>query len=200
MKAKLNQRKEADKTRAAIIKAATKLFAQKGYSGTPTAAIAKAANVNEALIFHHYGSKAELWKKVKAEITYNSRVNIINPEPSSLRAFLQEAIQQRLTLYDNNPALHKIKQWQRLEDKREKLEAANPLAPNTWIPAIHYLQQQKKIKKSLSAELIMIWLLASANAIIQDESSVFHMQKRREEYIKLIIKGFELALVDSTAI
>ena len=43
MKQRLNQRKEADKTRTAILKAATKLFAEKGYSGTPTAAIAKAA-------------------------------------------------------------------------------------------------------------------------------------------------------------
>lgn len=194
MKPKLNQRKEADKTRSTILKTATKLFAEKGFSGTKTAEIAKAAKVNEALIFHHFGNKTKLWKKVKAEITTQSRVNIINPEPSSLRAFLQEAIQQRLNLYNNNPALLKIIQWQRLEDKREKLFAANPLAPNTWIPAIQYLQQHNKIKKSLRAELIVTWLAASINVIIQDELKIFHSQNTRMEYINLIIDGFELYL------
>jgi len=194
MKPKLNQRKEADKTRSTILKAATKLFAEKGFSGTKTAEIAKAAKVNEALIFHHFGTKTELWKKVKAEISIKSCVNIINSEPASLRAFLQETVQQRLNLYDKNPELHKIKQWQQLEDKREKLFAENPLAPNTWIPAILYLQKHKQMNKSLTAELIVIWLTASINAIIQNELKIFHIQNTRVEYINLIIDGFELAL------
>lgn len=194
MKPKLNQRKEADKTRLAILKAATKLFAEKGFSGTPTAAIAKAAKVNEALIFHHFGNKVELWKKVKIEITQNSQVSIINPKPASLQEFLQEAVQQRLTLYDNNPLLHKIVQWQRLEDKRDALLSANPLAPDSWIPAIQYLQQHKKIQPSLPTESIVIWLAASINAIIQDDLRVFHDSKTRMEYIKLITNGFEKAL------
>lgn len=195
MKPKLNQRKEADKTRGAILKAATKLFAENGFSGTPTAAIAKAAKINEALIFHHFGNKVELWKKVKEDITHKSQVNPINATPSSLREFLQEAIQQRLTLYDNCPVLHKIKQWQRLEDKRDKLMADNFLAPNTWIPSILYLQQHNKIKQSLSAEFIMLWLAASINAMIQDELKMFTVQKTRDDYISLITQGFERALI-----
>lgn len=194
MKPKLNQRKEADKTRLTILKAAMKLFAEKGFSGTKTAEIAKTAKVNEALIFHHFGNKTELWKKVKAEITHQSRVNVINSEPATLHAFLQDAVQQRLNLYENNPVLHKIIQWQRLEDKREKLFAANPLAPNTWIPAIQYLQKHNKINKSLPAELIVIWLASSINVIIHDELKIFHVQKTRVEYINLIIDGFESAL------
>jgi AcrR family transcriptional regulator len=194
MKQKLNQRREADKTRMAILKAATKLFAEKGFSGTTTAAIAKIAKVNEALIYHHFGNKAELWKKVKEEITDKNRVGTINPAPVSLRAFLQEAIQQRLSLYDNSPVLHKIMQWQRLEDKRDKLVAANASAPNTWVPSIYHLQQQKKINESLSAELIVVWLAASINTIIQDELNFFHTPKMREEYINLLIAGFEQAL------
>jgi len=194
MKPKLNQRKEADKTREAILKAATKLFAKKGFSGTSTASIAKVAQVNEALIYHHYSNKAELWKRVKAEITQKSDVSAIHPTPSSLREFLEEAIQQRLTLYDNNPALHKIKQWQRLEDKRDMLVAENPLAPNTWIPAIHYLQQHNHIKKSLPANMIVIWLASSIDIITQDELKIFRVHNTRTDYINLIIDCFEKAL------
>lgn len=45
-----------DKKRA-IIAAALELFAQRGYSDTPTSAIAKAAGVAEGTIFHHFHSK-----------------------------------------------------------------------------------------------------------------------------------------------
>jgi len=194
MKPKLNQRQEGDKTRIAILKSATKLFAEKGFSGTPTAAIAKAAKVNEALIFHHFGNKAELWKKVKAQITDKGRVGIINITPSSLREFLEEAIQQRLSLYDNVPLLNKIIQWQQLEGKGDKLLAANPSAPDTWIPAIHHLQQHNQIKKSFSAELIVVWLAASINTIIRDGLSIFQDNNNRVEYTHFIIGGFERAL------
>ncbi len=194
MEPKLNQRKDADKTRHAIIKAATKLFAAGGFSGTSTLSIAKAAKVNEALIFHHFGNKEELWKKVKAEISEHGRIGRINPQPASLRAFLEEAIEQRLALYDRAPLLHKIVQWQRLEDKRDALLAPNPSATDTWIPAIHHLQKHSQIKKSLPAELLAIWLAASINAVIQDDLKIFHNQKIRDNYINLIIAGFEQAL------
>lgn len=194
MKSKINQRKEGDKTRLAILKAATKLFAEKGFSGTATAAIAKAAKVNEALIYYHFGNKTELWKKVKEDITDKGRVGTINPKPDSLREFLQEAIQQRLYLYDNSPVLHKIKQWQRLESRHDKLAAPNLSAPNTWIPSIHYLQQHHQMKESLSAELVVLWLTASINVIIDDESAIFHNQNVRSDYIQFIIEGFAQVL------
>jgi AcrR family transcriptional regulator len=198
MKPKLNQRKEADKTRSSILKAATKLFAKKGFAGTPTALIAETAKVNEALIFHHFGNKAELWKKVKADITERSKVGPINPTPSSLQAFLREAIAQRLNLYDNNPALHRIKQWQNLEDHAGKLITANRLAPDNWIPAICYLQQQGKIANSCAPELIVIWLAASINTIIQDDLKIFHDPQIRTAYLNLIVEGFEHALKSFT--
>jgi len=194
MKPKLNQRKEADKTRNAILKAATKLFAKRGFASTPTALIAKAAKVNEALIFHHFGNKVDLWKKVKADITERSEVNSVNPTPSSLHAFLQEAIDQRLTLYQKQPELHRIKQWQHLEDYSGKLIAANPLAPVNWISAIQYLQQQNKIISSLDPDLIVIWLASSINSIWIDDRKTFGDPQIRTAYINLIAEGFERAL------
>ena len=197
MKPKQNQRKEADKTRNTILRAATKLFAKKGFAGTPTALIAKTAKVNEALIFHHFGTKIQLWKKVKEDISSRSKVLPVNPTPPSLSAFLNEAITQRITLYQKQPELHKIKQWQRLEDRSGKLIAANPLAPDNWIPAIQYLQQQNKITNSLNPDLIIIWLAASINAICIDDLKIFKDPKIQTSYIKLITKGFEKILEES---
>lgn len=48
--------------RERILAVAQELFAENGYAGTGTRAIAQAAGVNLALIHYHYGSKRDLFK------------------------------------------------------------------------------------------------------------------------------------------
>ncbi len=48
--------------RERILATAQELFAEQGYAGTGTRAIAQAAGVNLALIHYHFGSKRELFK------------------------------------------------------------------------------------------------------------------------------------------
>ncbi|MBI5420629.1 MAG: TetR/AcrR family transcriptional regulator [Deltaproteobacteria bacterium] len=43
--------------RAAILAAASRLFAEKGYGNTPTSEIAREAGVAEGTLYHHFGSK-----------------------------------------------------------------------------------------------------------------------------------------------
>ncbi|MEM6349042.1 MAG: helix-turn-helix domain-containing protein [Bacteroidota bacterium] len=50
-----------------ILNAALKLFAQQGFSATPTSQIAKAAGVSEGLIFRHFGKKEGLLEAVVKE-------------------------------------------------------------------------------------------------------------------------------------
>lgn len=45
-----------------LIEAATLEFQEKGYTGATTAAIARRAEVTEALLFNHFGSKAKLFQ------------------------------------------------------------------------------------------------------------------------------------------
>ncbi len=54
-------RMPAAQRRASIVDAATRAFADRGFAGTTTARIAREANVNEALLFRHFGSKQQLY-------------------------------------------------------------------------------------------------------------------------------------------
>ncbi len=69
---------EAEATRRAILKAATKLFETKGYSATTTAEIGKAAKVTKGALFHHFSSKeklfTEIWTNVQTEMDAAARV------------------------------------------------------------------------------------------------------------------------------
>lgn len=58
----LGDPKLTEKQRA-IIQAALELFAEKGYAGTTTQAIAQKAKVSEKTLFKHFGSKEKLFKQ-----------------------------------------------------------------------------------------------------------------------------------------
>lgn len=52
--------------REKILKIATGEFAARGFAGTTTTAIARAAKVTQPLIHHHFSSKLALWREVVA--------------------------------------------------------------------------------------------------------------------------------------
>lgn len=52
-----------------IISAAVILFAENGYSATPTSAVAKKAGVAEGLIFHHFKNKAGILIYIFTELS-----------------------------------------------------------------------------------------------------------------------------------
>ena len=59
-----NSRMTGDERREQILEAAVKLFSQRGFSGTTTKEVARAAGVSEAMVFKHFGSKEELYAAI----------------------------------------------------------------------------------------------------------------------------------------
>lgn len=59
-----SRKQQGDTTRDTLIKTATRVFAELGYHGASTRAIAKAADVNQALIGYHFGGKEDLYQAV----------------------------------------------------------------------------------------------------------------------------------------
>lgn len=61
-----SSRLTADERRSAIVAVATKVFADKGFHGTTTRELAKAAGVSEALLYKHFPSKESLFSAMLA--------------------------------------------------------------------------------------------------------------------------------------
>jgi len=53
-----------DERRKQILRVAIRLFSERGFSGTTTKEIAKAAGVSEAMVFRHYATKDELYHAI----------------------------------------------------------------------------------------------------------------------------------------
>lgn len=77
------QRASAQDRQASLIGAAASLFAARGFSGTTTKDIAKAAGVSEALLFKHFPTKRALYSAILAEKAHYS----------DLRSALEDAAQ-----------------------------------------------------------------------------------------------------------
>jgi AcrR family transcriptional regulator len=57
-------RMSGDERRNQILQVAINLFSQRGFSGTTTKEIARAAGVSEAMVFRHYATKHELYHAI----------------------------------------------------------------------------------------------------------------------------------------
>jgi AcrR family transcriptional regulator len=58
----------ADSSKERLVKAATELFARRGFDGVTIRDLAEAANVNVAAVHYHFGGKNELYAAVIEEV------------------------------------------------------------------------------------------------------------------------------------
>ena len=73
---KLGTRGQPERTRAAILEAATDEFAREGLAGARTDAIARAAGVNKALLYYYFHDKESLYAAVLDRVFAGLRVRI----------------------------------------------------------------------------------------------------------------------------
>ena len=73
-----SSRRSSQERQASLIQAAASLFAKKGFNGTTTKEIAKAAGISEALVFKHFPTKRALYAAILAEkVTVNELLGAI---------------------------------------------------------------------------------------------------------------------------
>ena len=82
----------ADQRREQILQTAVNLFSQRGFKGTTTKEIAKAAGVSEAIIFRHFATKDELYGAI---LNSKSCSDGLNRFPWESNDVLQEAIRRK---------------------------------------------------------------------------------------------------------
>lgn len=113
---KYSMPKEMTKRQEDILRAAIKVFSEKGFEGSRTSEIAKEAGVAEGTIFRYYKSKKDLLINLSTLLIINffrplmseSIENIIEQEKQkSVKEVLENMIDERLKLVDENLQLIK---------------------------------------------------------------------------------------------
>jgi TetR/AcrR family transcriptional regulator, regulator of cefoperazone and chloramphenicol sensitivity len=98
----------ADSSKERLLKAATELFARRGFDGVSIRELAEAANVNVAAVHYHFGGKTELYRAVieavfaplRSVLTAQQQAIALareSSEPSAVRQALEVCIRGLMT-------------------------------------------------------------------------------------------------------
>lgn len=187
--AKLKQRGVGDKTRCAIISAARELFPLHGFSGTSLTAIATKAKINKSLILHHFKTKENLWKLVKASFFETIPDFEVLPEHNNIKDFVTTLITQRFMLYDKNPDMARMINHQRLESNSADLEGVGIVCFSQFIKVIQDFQSGGQVRGDLDAEFISLWMAVSSSGIFLIKEKPFKNKKQKQMYQDMIIES-----------
>ena len=102
------RRRAPDEKREQIAAAAAELFADRGFAGTTTARIAERAGVSEGIVFHHFGSKRELFRRVVADYGRDFVRAMFGDSPSEHPSTPREAIEAAFVYVRAHRELHRV--------------------------------------------------------------------------------------------
>ncbi|NVB84092.1 MAG: TetR/AcrR family transcriptional regulator [Kofleriaceae bacterium] len=96
--------------RARILDAAIAEFAARGFEAASTNTIAREAKVAKGLVFHHFGSKEDMYLAIVEHLTerITEEVFAIDPMPSDLFERLHAFAIQKLRIFQRDPAAFQL--------------------------------------------------------------------------------------------
>jgi TetR/AcrR family transcriptional regulator len=109
--------RDADATKAVIVKAAEAIFAEKGFAGTTIREISQASGFSGPLIMFHFQNKLGVYEAVKASIVqrYIDHHRLEAPPKGSFASFIEHVIASMFAFYRDNPTMIRLSNWARLE-------------------------------------------------------------------------------------
>lgn len=180
-------------TKLKILAAAKTLFIEHGFAGTSIGKIAKLAQVNHSLVFHHFTNKENLWLEVKQHIidlADNNQESIPSLD-LTFDEFLQELFENRMHFYQSNPDLIRLLNWQRLESNENlHIGITKSSRMQKWIEAISHYQEVGSINNLYKPEFIVTFILSIIVSAALDPNIFIQSEQDRSAYIQFCIQCF----------
>lgn len=123
-----------DRTRGSLLRAAIRLFSQRGYDGVSVDDIVAAAGVNKRMVYHYFGSKEGLYSEVLRDVF--TRLAVLELKATEESIAPEETIAAILKSYfvflDENPEFVALLSWENLHrgkfvKKHPELLSKNPV-------------------------------------------------------------------------
>lgn len=141
-------------SRRAVVSAAEKIFAERGYKGADLRTIADASGVSQPLINHHFGSKEKLYDEVRRQLFREFDAYWVAHAPVRDAApFRYEAVLEGIFRFcQKRPTAVRLLQWSALEGKSfwtERLVATEGVAAELAAE-----QERGTLRRDLNASLL----------------------------------------------
>lgn len=151
-------------TEQAILAAAERLFAERGYAGTRTAEIARAAKLTERTLFKRFPDKAALLERVLAP----ALAAAATPPPASEARFevwFETLVRQRLAVAQAHPHALRVVLVELLTSERARRRFAPLWKRELWgglVNAVARFQARGELRADLVAEALARMVLSLA--------------------------------------
>jgi TetR/AcrR family transcriptional regulator len=148
-----------EKTRAAVLDAAERLFAEEGFAATSMRDISRASGVSHPLIHHHFGSKESLYAEVKRRLKegyarrFPKAARAVN-RPLNVRAEMRRI----MTFFGDSPMLLRLCLRTRL-DRDTQVWPGEPDMLDTIRRRIKVSQDRGLIRDDLDAGHLCLMML-----------------------------------------
>jgi TetR/AcrR family transcriptional regulator len=199
------QPRDPEATRTAILQAAQRLFAQKGFADTAISEIAREAGVTQSLIHHHFGAKSDLWKAVRQHFTEQFTAaqlhHLSEPQAQQGEQLLRRMAMERFRFMKAHPDILRMFTWRTLEGN-DVLTEQDCRDLDGFRQSIAALQRSGVIRVDVKPEYIMIGLngllmhwLQSRHLLISWLKREEELERMDEEYLEGALKLFFEGLV-----
>lgn len=179
-----------------ILKAAESVFVEKGFGAASTLDIAKRAEVNKSLIFHHFKSKEALWRAVKENLIKEhvgkSMEDIVFPS-TSFKDFIIAFCAFRVELYENNPSFVKMISWERLAESSTEIVGVGKKDTLSLVTHIKDFQLRGEVRADYDPEMIVYFLFTSTSMPFIDRPAFFDRdEKQKQLYLRMVMESIYL--------
>lgn len=120
MAQKKSSQAKALPVRDRLLRAATRLFAEAGFSGTTVDEIVAAARVNKRMVYHYFGDKEGLYHAVLADV-YSSLAEVelgTLAHKTDVDTLTGEIVRSYFDFLENHPEFVRLLLWENLNDGR----------------------------------------------------------------------------------
>lgn len=166
-----------------ILEAAEKLFAEKGYDGVSMRSVAENAAVSKASIFHHFGSKEELYTAVlkRASFEFKDLISELDSESGDLRSRLVIFAEKHLACICEKPMLSRLLLREALDPgSEESYVTAAGILGESFVQLVDILSGEKKnkqLKPEADPSLLAYLLIASNVFFFQSQIFMRHLKE-----------------------
>ncbi|REK18191.1 MAG: TetR/AcrR family transcriptional regulator [Planctomycetota bacterium] len=186
--------RDPEATRAAVLEAAERLFAEKGFANTSLRDISTASGVSHPLIHHHFGSKQELHQAVKRRLVENYAQRFPHAAKAVNRPLNLGPELRRLMAYiGDNPMLLRLCAWTRLEGDRQ-VWPGEPNMFETIQRRIEVSQRRKLFRDDLDPKYLTIMLMGLVMFWLDNRehfSVRFGAEMNDKDYLRQAVKILE---------
>ena len=173
-----------------IIDAAYNEFIKKGFLAGSMGQIAKAADVNKSLLYHHFTSKEDLWNHVKKRCFDENSKNLRPIRDDTLENFIEDLIDIRVSVYAQKD-IRSLIHWQSLHPNTSDLYTGielDKLYPFQLITYVESLQRKKMIHNNENSHIIAATIFCLTSYAYFDFADAYEFSENLVDDYKKFIK------------